>query len=105
MKNAILALIVCVLPSIAAAQVTAVRAGRLVDPDSGTVFTDQVVVVADGKIQAVGKGLAIPAGAKVIDLSDRTVLPGFIECHTHLADGKGSENGDPFNVFRRRRRK
>jgi imidazolonepropionase-like amidohydrolase len=101
MKHAVFAMLVCVFSSIAAAQVTVVRAGRLVAPDSGTVLTDQVIVVADGKIQAVGKGLASPPGAAVIDLSDKTVLPGFIDCHTHLADGNGIENRDPFNVLRR----
>jgi len=98
MKHAVFAMLVCAFSSIAAAQVTVVRAGRLVEPDSGTVLTDQVILVDDGKIQAVGKGLVIPAGAKVIDLSDKTVLPGFIDCHTHLADGNGLQNGDPFRT-------
>ena len=101
MKHAVFAMLVCVFSSIAAAQVTVVRAGRLVEPDSGTVLTDQVIVVADGKIQAVGKGLGVPPGAKLIDLSDKTVLPGFIDCHTHLADGNGIENRDPFNVLKK----
>jgi len=101
MKHAVFAMLVCGFSSIAAAQVTVVRAGRLVEPDSGTVLTDQVIVVADGKIQAVGKGLAVPPGAKVIDLSDKTVLPGLIDCHTHLADGNGIENRDPFNVLKK----
>ena len=90
----------CLLSSfVAAAQVTAVRAGRLVDPDAGTVLTDQVVLIQGNKIQAVGKGLAIPAGANVIDLSTKTVLPGLIDCHTHVADGHG--DGEPFNVLKK----
>ena len=101
MKQAVFAMLVCGFSSIAAAQVTVVRAGRLVEPDSGTVLTDQIIVVGDGKIQAVGKGLAVPPGAKVIDLSDKTVLPGLIDCHTHLADGNGIENRDPFNVLKK----
>lgn len=101
MRNAFFAMLVCALPAIAAAQVTVVRAGRLVDPDSGTVLIDQVIVVDGGKIQAVGKGLAIPAGATVIDLSDKTVLPGFIDCHTHVIDGLTAVNGDPFNVLKK----
>jgi imidazolonepropionase-like amidohydrolase len=77
-----------------------VKAGKLIDPDAGTVLNDQVIVVRDNKIEAVGKGLAIPAGAKVIDLSDKTVLPGLIDCHTHVADG-ASENGDPLSQLKK----
>jgi imidazolonepropionase-like amidohydrolase len=85
--------------SIGMGQVTAVRAGRLVDPDAGTVLTDQIVLIQGNKIQAVGKGLAIPAEAKVIDLSTKTVLPGLIDCHTHIADGESPD--DPFEVLRK----
>jgi imidazolonepropionase-like amidohydrolase len=90
---------VVLLGAIAAAQVTAVKAGRLVDPDAGTVLSDQVILIRDHKIAEVGKGLAIPAGAKVIDLSAMTVLPGLIDCHTHVADGQ--VGGEPFNVLRK----
>jgi imidazolonepropionase-like amidohydrolase len=83
----------------AAAQVTVVKAGRIVDPDSGTVLTDQVILIRNHKITEVGKGLAVPAGAKVIDLSSMTVLPGLIDCHTHVADGQ--VGGEPFNVLRK----
>lgn len=84
---------------LALAQVTAVRAGRIIDSDSGMVLTNQLILVKDGKIQAVGAALSIPANASVIDLSDKTVLPGLIDCHTHVADGHG--DGDPFNVLRK----
>src|SRR5713226_7886289 len=83
----------------AVAQVTVVRAGRLIDPDSGTVLTNQVIMIKDGKIKAVGRELALPVDAKVIDLSNKTVLPGLIDCHTHVADGQS--DGEPFNVLRK----
>lgn len=106
MKNSFLGVLFVVCCSIlagsqAAAQVTAVRAGRVVDPDSGSVLQNQVILIDGGKIQAVGSNLPIPAGAKVIDLTNKTVLPGFIDCHTHLADGKGLDGGDPFNVLKK----
>ncbi len=98
LKNIILVFVAALVP-LAAAQVTVVRAGRLIDPDSGTVLTNQVILIKDGKVQAVGKELALPADAKVIDLSDKTVLPGLIDCHTHVADGQN--DGEPFNVLRK----
>ena len=71
-----------------------IKAGRLLDPELGKVLSDQTIVIRGSKIEAVGSGLGIPADAKVIDLSQMTVLPGLIDCHTHLADGKYGE-GDP----------
>jgi imidazolonepropionase-like amidohydrolase len=62
----------------------AIRAGAVVDPDTATLRTNEVILIEDGKIQAIGAGLAIPAGAQVIDLSGQTVLPGLIDAHTHL---------------------
>ena len=73
--------------TLASAQVTAIRASRLIDVDAGTVLTDQVILIRDNRITAVGKALAIPANASIIDLSGMTVLPGLIDCHTHLSDG------------------
>jgi imidazolonepropionase-like amidohydrolase len=71
----------------AAAQVTAIRAGKLIDPDSGTVLTGQTILIRDGKIEAVGNNVTVPSNAKIIDLAKMTVLPGLIDCHTHLAVG------------------
>ena len=90
---------VSVLCSLTAAQVTVIKAGRLIDPDSGTVLSNAVIFIRDQKIESVGQGLAIPAGARVIDLSKMTVLPGLIDCHTHVADGH--VGGEPFNVLRK----
>ena len=67
------------------AQITAIRAGRLIDPESGTSATNQVILVEDGKIRAVGANVNVPAEAEWIDLSGLSVLPGLVDTHNHLA--------------------
>jgi imidazolonepropionase-like amidohydrolase len=62
----------------------AIRAGRLIDGLGGAPITDAVILVEGERITAVGRGLAIPAGTRVIDLSRSTVLPGLIDAHTHV---------------------
>jgi imidazolonepropionase-like amidohydrolase len=68
------------------AQGIAVRAGRLFDPKSGTNLRDQVIVIQGDRITQVGPAanIKIPDGARVIDLSRATVLPGLIDRHVHL---------------------
>ena len=69
---------------LAAAQVTAIKAGRVVDPDAGTIAPNQVILVEGGKITAIGGNVKIPSGAQVIDLSRSTISPGLVDAHTHL---------------------
>ncbi|HSF14388.1 MAG TPA: amidohydrolase family protein [Vicinamibacteria bacterium] len=66
------------------AQTTALRAGRLIDPVMGTASMNQVILVEDETIAAVGD-VAIPGGATVVDLSELSVLPGLVDTHNHLA--------------------
>jgi len=68
----------------AMAQTIAIRAGNLIDPAKGTVSKDQIIVVKDGKITAVGPGVSIPKGAEVVDLSKEWVMPGLMDAHTHV---------------------
>lgn len=60
------------------------KAARMFDGKSDALVKPGLVVVTDGKIAGVGSGAAIPSGAEVIDLGDATLLPGFIDAHTHL---------------------
>jgi imidazolonepropionase-like amidohydrolase len=65
-------------------QVVAIRAGRLIDGVSPAPVENVVVVVEEGRIADVGPDAAVPSGAAVIDLRSFTVLPGLIDCHTHV---------------------
>jgi len=83
MKN-LVTLLVLLLATPLSAQVVAIRAGTVIDPAHGTGAKDQVILVENGKIKSIGAGLAIPAGAQIIDLSQQWVLPGLIDAHTHM---------------------
>lgn len=65
-----------------------VKAGRILDVRSGQYRTQQTILVEGGRIVAVGGApelaAKVPAGARIIDLGNQTVLPGLIDCHTHL---------------------
>ena len=71
--------------SATAAPITAIKAGRLIDPATGTVALNQIILVQNRRFLAVGPSIAIPKGAQVIDLSMLTVLPGLVDAHNHLA--------------------
>ena len=65
-------------------RVYAIKAGKLVDPEKGATQSNQIILVRGKKIEAVGSNVPIPPDAKVIDLSNSTVLPGLFDAHTHL---------------------
>jgi imidazolonepropionase-like amidohydrolase len=75
-----------------------VRAGKLLDVRSGKILDDQIIVIRGGRIDrlAAAAQVQIPGGVKVVDLSHATVLPGLIDCHTHimLADTDNSHYED-----------
>jgi imidazolonepropionase-like amidohydrolase len=66
------------------AQVTAIKAGKLVDPEAGTTTINQIILIEGQNIKAIGADVKIPTGAAIIDLSKQTVLPGLFDAHTHL---------------------
>ncbi|GJI89453.1 Xaa-Pro dipeptidase [Duganella hordei] len=70
------------------ATVTAVKAAHMLDVRSGALVDNAVVLISGERITAAGSKLAIPAGAQIIDLGNKTLLPGLIDMHTHLT-------GDP----------
>ncbi len=63
---------------------TVIKAGKLFDSEKGVFLENQTIIIKNNLISEVGTHLTIPANAKIIDLSKQTVLPGLIDCHTHI---------------------
>jgi imidazolonepropionase-like amidohydrolase len=89
----IAALVLAAMATPAAAQVSYVRAGKLVDVLGGRVLTDQLVKIEGERIVSVGPWSGPPADGPVTDWSAYTVVPGLIDMHTHLADFADSNPG------------
>src|SRR5258708_4879996 len=66
------------------AQVIAIKAGKIFDPEKGKNASNQIILVEGKKNKKIGSGVAIPTDARIIDLSKATVLPGLFDAHTHL---------------------
>ena len=88
------------LPSSAHPPPVAIHAGRLIDPASGKMLTDQIIVVQGGRITAVGPSGQVtpPADARLIDLSGDTVLPGLIDVHTHLTSNPEDSGSNSLTI-------
>ena len=79
-----------------------IKAARMFDGRSDTAITDAIIVVEGTSITAAGSRLAIPPGSSVVDLGDVTLLPGFIDAHTHLSDEASDDwNADTVTGLRR----
>ncbi|WP_423130140.1 metal-dependent hydrolase family protein [Gaoshiqia sp. Z1-71] len=73
-----------------------IKAGKLLDVENGKVLLNQIILIEKDTIKAIGSNVAIPPNAMVYDLSNYTVLPGLIDCHTHLTWQTGDYYDDLF---------
>jgi imidazolonepropionase-like amidohydrolase len=90
--SAVAAMLLGALPA-QAGRIEYVRAGKLIDVLAGRVLTDQIIRIEDDRIVSVGPWKGAPKDGPVIDWSGKTVLPGLIDMHTHLADFADSNPG------------
>lgn len=77
-------ILLCAAATAHAADITVIKAAHMVDVRNGTLIDHAVVLISGERITAAGSKLAIPAGAHVIDLGNKTLLPGLIDTHTHI---------------------
>jgi imidazolonepropionase-like amidohydrolase len=92
MMRFVLPLLLAVAAPLAAQERIAIKSGRIL-PVSGPVIENGVILINKGKIEAIGKDIAIPAGVKVIDATGKVVVPGLIEAHST----RGMDNANETN--------
>ena len=92
-------LIVTCNVSFAQSIIKAIKAGKVIDVLSGIVLTNQIILIDNNMIIEIGSGIVIPKNAEIIDLSNSTVLPGLMDCHTHLTFQPGDNYYE--DIFRK----
>jgi imidazolonepropionase-like amidohydrolase len=98
MLKKLMAVLVLIATPLIAQNVVAIRAGGVVDPAKGSVARNQVILVENGKIKAIGPDVTIPVGTMTIDLSKEWVTPGLMDAHVHLTLTELTGNA-PFESF------
>jgi imidazolonepropionase-like amidohydrolase len=77
-------------------KITAITSGRLIDGTGADPVENATVIIEGSTIKEVGKGLDIPKSATVLDVSGKTVMPGMINAHLHLAGGSNPTGPSPY---------
>ena len=100
-KTLVALLIFCLYSNldIAQSKIKIIKAGKIIDVENGKVLLNQMILIEGNIIKNIAEKIAIPDSSEVLDLSKYTVLPGLIDCHTHLtSEPSGDYYGDLFRM-------